>query len=102
MRSAECGIELAGRLPNDTYPAIPHSAFHTPHWEGRGGAGKIAVVFDTLHPDWEDADYKREVDAKVEEAEYDVGRALMAPGHEILMVGVAHQPAPPLERLAAC
>ena len=35
---------------------------------------KIAVVFDTLHPDWEDADYKKEVDAKVEEAEYDVGR----------------------------
>jgi len=39
---------------------------------------KIAVVFDTLHPDWEDADYKKEVDAKVEEAEYDVGRALIA------------------------
>jgi D-alanine-D-alanine ligase len=61
---------------------------------------KIAVVFDTPHPDWEDADYKKEVDAKVEEAEYDVGRALIAQGHDILMVGVADQLAPVLERLA--
>ena len=61
---------------------------------------KIAVVFDTLHPDWEDADYKKEVEAKVEEAEYDVGRALMAQGHDVLMVGVADQLAPVLDRLA--
>ena len=61
---------------------------------------KIAVVFDTLHPDWEDADYKKEVDAKVEEAEYDVARALMAQEHDVLMVGVADQLAPVLERLA--
>ena len=62
---------------------------------------KIAVVFDTLHPDWEDADYKKEVAAKVEEAEYDVARALLAKGHDLLMVGVAEQLAPVLERLAA-
>src|SRR3989442_12913296 len=81
-------------------PATPHSAFLIPHWAGGGGAVKIAVVFDTLHPDWADADYKKEVDAKVEEAEYDVARALMAQEHEVLMVGVADQLAPVLERLA--
>ncbi len=62
---------------------------------------KIAVVFDTLHPEWEDADYKKEIAAKVEEAEYDVARALLAKDHEVLMVGVAEQLAPVLERLAA-
>src|SRR2546425_614569 len=96
----ECGIAVAGRSASDTRPATPHSAFPIPHWAGRGGAVKIAVVFDTLHPDWEDADYKKEVDAKVEEAEYDVGRALLAQGHDVLMVGVADQLAPVLERLA--
>lgn len=62
---------------------------------------KIAVVFDTAHPDWEDADYKKEVDAKVEEAEYDVARALAANGHEVVLVGVADDPVRMLERLAA-
>src|SRR2546430_3364131 len=62
---------------------------------------KVAVVFDTLRPDWEDADYKKEVEAKVEEAEYDVARALMALTHDVLMVGVSEQLAPVLERLAA-
>jgi D-alanine-D-alanine ligase len=62
---------------------------------------KIAVVFDTLHPEWEDADYKREVEAKVEEAEYDVARALLGKGHDVLMVGVAEHLAPVLERLEA-
>jgi D-alanine-D-alanine ligase len=61
---------------------------------------RIAVAFDTLHPEWEDADYKKEVEAKVEEAEYDVARALMALAHDVLMVGVAEQLAPVLERLA--
>src|SRR5207237_197188 len=37
----------------------------------------------------------------VEEAEYDVARALMALTHDVLMVGVAEQLAPVLERLAA-
>ena len=41
---------------------------------------KIAVVFDTLHPDWGDADYKREMADKSAEAEYDVARALRKPG----------------------
>src|SRR6266550_339058 len=100
MRSGECGIAMEGRSPNEGRAAIPHSAFRTPHWDGRGGEVKIAVVFDTLHPDWEDADYKKEVDAKVEEAEYDVARALMAQEHDVLMVGVADQLAPVLERLA--
>ncbi len=61
---------------------------------------RIAVVFDTIHPDWEDADYQKEVEAKVEEAEYDVARALLARGHDVLMVGVAEQFGPVLERLA--
>ena len=63
---------------------------------------KIAVVFDTPHPDWEDADYKREVmTAKVEEAEYDVARALLAKGHDVLMVGISAEVGPLVERLAA-
>src|SRR6266705_4825781 len=101
MRSGECGIAMGGRSPNEGRAAIPHSAFRTPHWDGRGGEVTIAVVFDTLHPDWEDADYKKEVEAKVEEAEYDVARALMAKGHDVLMVGVAEQLGGMLERLGA-
>jgi len=62
---------------------------------------KIAVLFDTTHADWDDARYKAEVDAKVEEAEYDVARALIAKGHEVLMVGVGEELAPMLERLAS-
>src|SRR6266496_5691062 len=62
---------------------------------------KIAVLFDTLHPEWDDADYKKAVEAKVEEAEYDVARALLAQQHDVLMVGVAEQLGPMLERLAA-
>jgi D-alanine-D-alanine ligase len=62
---------------------------------------RIAIVFDTVHPEWEDADYKKDVEAKVEEAEYDVARALLAKGHDVLMVGVADQLAPVLERLGA-
>src|SRR5439155_810767 len=44
---------------------------------------KIAVIFDSLHPEWEDAAFKREVEEKAEEAEYDVARALMAGGHDV-------------------
>jgi len=62
---------------------------------------KIAVVFDTLHPDWTDVDYQREVEAGAEEAEYDVARALLASGHEVRMVGVADQLEPLLAALAA-
>ncbi len=62
---------------------------------------KIAVVFDALHPEWGDADYQREIDAKVEEAEYDVARALIANGHDVSMVGIGNELGPLLERLAA-
>jgi D-alanine-D-alanine ligase len=91
---------MEGRSSSDVRPDTPHSAFHIPHWVGCR-AVKIAVVFDTLHPEWEDVDYKKEVAAKVEEAEYDVARALLAKEHDVLMVGVAEQLAPVLERLAA-
>src|SRR5256712_5088477 len=92
---------MGGRSRAEAGPDTPHSAFPIPHWAGRGRAVKIAVVFDTLHPDWEDAEYKKEIEAKVEEAEYDVARALLAQEHDVLMVGVADQLAPVLERLAA-
>jgi D-alanine-D-alanine ligase len=63
---------------------------------------KIAVVFDALHPDWGDADYKREVaDPKNEEAEYDVARALLAKSHDVLMVGIGDDLTPLLAQLAA-
>lgn len=63
---------------------------------------RIAVVFDSLHPEWDDADYKREVEGgKVEEAEYDVARALLARGHDVLMLGIKEDVGPLLERLAA-
>ena len=61
---------------------------------------KIAVVFDALHPEWVDADYKREIDAKVEEAEYDVARALLANGHDVLMLGIGNELGPLLDTLA--
>ena len=49
---------------------------------------KIAVIFDSVHPEWEDAAFKREVEQKAEEAEYDIARALMAGGHDVLMIGI--------------
>jgi len=61
---------------------------------------KIAVVFDTLHPDWVDADYKREMGEKAAEAEYDVARALVSLDHDVLMVGVGGELAPVLVALA--
>ena len=62
---------------------------------------KIAVVFDALHPEWGDTDYKRELaDTKIEEAEYDVARALLANGHDVLMVGIGNELSPLIERLA--
>ena len=62
---------------------------------------KIAVIFDSLHPEWEDAEYKREIEQKVEEAEYDVARALLAAGHDVLMIGIGDDVAPLLARLGA-
>jgi len=62
---------------------------------------KIAVAFDALHPEWGDAEYKRELaDTKIEEAEYDVARALLANGHDVLMVGIGNELGPLIERLA--
>ena len=63
---------------------------------------KVAVVFDTPHPDWEDADYKREIaDGKVQEAEYDVARALMQNDHEVRLVGVVDDVRHLVDHLAA-
>src|SRR2546427_10639811 len=60
------------------------------------------MVFDTLHPEWGDADYQREMgSAGVEEAEYDVGSALLKNGHEVLMVGVHDDLRPLVDQLAA-
>ena len=61
---------------------------------------KIAVIFDSLHPEWEDAAFKREVEEKAEEAEYDVARALMAGGHDVRMIGIGDDVAPLLAKLA--
>ncbi len=48
---------------------------------------KIAVVFDTPRPGWEDADFKEEVEAEVPEAEYEVAEALMANDHDVFLIG---------------
>jgi len=61
---------------------------------------KIAVIFDSLHPEWDDAAFKREVEQKAEEAEYDVARALMAGGHEVRLIGIGDDVAPLLAKLA--
>jgi D-alanine-D-alanine ligase len=59
-------------------------------------------VFDTPHPDWEDADYKREIaDGKVQEAEYDVARALMQNDHEVRLVGIVDDVRQLVDHLAA-
>jgi D-alanine-D-alanine ligase len=63
---------------------------------------KIAVVFDTPHPDWDDADYRKEMaEGKVEEAEYDVAQALIQNDHEVLLVGIKDDVRPMIDRLAA-
>ncbi|MFQ6046407.1 MAG: ATP-grasp domain-containing protein [Gemmatimonadales bacterium] len=62
---------------------------------------KIAVVFEAANEGWEDADYKAEVQAEVEEAEYEVAEALMARGHDVLMVGVYDDVHVMLEKLRA-
>jgi D-alanine-D-alanine ligase len=63
---------------------------------------KVAVVFDTPHPDWEDADYQREIaDGKVQEAEYDVARALMQNDHEVRLVGIVDDVRQLVDQVAA-
>jgi len=50
---------------------------------------KVAVVFDSLHPEWEDEDYRKDIaEHKTDEAEYDVAGALIDQGHEVRFVGV--------------
>ena len=61
---------------------------------------KIAVIFDSPHPEWDDAAFKHEVEQKAEEAEYDVARALMAGGHDVLMIGIGDDVNPLLSTLA--
>lgn len=48
---------------------------------------KIAVVFDTLTPGWEHADFQKELEADVAEAEYDVAEALIENGHDVFLLG---------------
>jgi len=49
---------------------------------------KVAVVFDTPHQGWTDADFRRELAANIEEAEYEVAGALAANGHDVRLIGV--------------
>src|SRR3954466_13421686 len=61
---------------------------------------KIAVIFDSPHPEWGDAAFKREIEQKVEEAEYDVARALMAGGHDVVLIGIGDDVGALLGKLA--
>ncbi len=49
---------------------------------------KIAVVFDTPNEGWSDEDFRAEMEAGEEEAEYEVAEALLACGHEVMLLGV--------------
>ena len=58
---------------------------------------KIAIVFDTPYPSWEHEDHLQEMESQVEawaedepEAEYQIGDALRAQGHEIYFIGVGN------------
>lgn len=69
---------------------------------------RIAVVFDTPYEGWEDADFKAEVAALKGqpqpgggEAEYEIAEALMAYGHDVVMVGVCGDLQRMLDRLRA-
>lgn len=62
---------------------------------------KIAVIFDSPHPEWDDAAFKRELETKAEEAEYDVARALLANGHDVHMIGIGDEMDPLLAKLKA-
>jgi D-alanine-D-alanine ligase len=63
---------------------------------------KVAVVFDSPHPEWDDADYQREIAAgKTEEAEYDVATALGKLGHTVGLVGIRDDVRQLVDRLVA-
>lgn len=49
---------------------------------------KIAVVFDTPNDGWEHGDFMAEVEAEVEEPEYEIADALLARQHDVFLVGV--------------
>jgi len=48
---------------------------------------KIAVVFDWPVPGLEHADFQKQVEAAVPEAEYEVAEALMHNGHDVFLLG---------------
>jgi D-alanine-D-alanine ligase len=63
---------------------------------------KVAVVFDTPHPEWEEDDFRREMaEGTAEEAEYDVVEALEQNGHEVRLVGIRDDVRPMIDRLSA-
>jgi D-alanine-D-alanine ligase len=62
---------------------------------------KVAVVFDTPHAGWEDADFRREMAAGVEEAEYEVAQALISLGHEVRLIGIRSDVEALLDQLRA-
>lgn len=49
---------------------------------------RVAVVFDTPNPGWGHDEFMREMAAREDEAEYDVGDALLVNGHDVRFVGV--------------
>lgn len=51
-------------------------------------AMRIAVVFDTPNEGWTEEDFRAEMEAEEEEAEYEVAEALLACGHEVMLHGV--------------
>lgn len=59
------------------------------------------MIFDSPHPEWDDAQFKREIEEKAEEAEYDVARALIAGGHDVHLIGIGEDIGPVLQKLAA-
>lgn len=66
---------------------------------------RIALVFDTPHAGWDDADFKAAVQEQQKnhdlepEAEFEIAEALMAYGHDVFMVGVSDDVHLMLERL---
>ncbi len=49
---------------------------------------RVAIVFDTPHQGWKDPEFRQEMAAEVEEAEYEVAAALAANGHDVRLIGV--------------
>ena len=49
---------------------------------------RVAVVFDTPNPGWGHDEFMREMAANEDEAEYDVGDALLLNGHDVRFIGV--------------